>query len=715
MNQDPDNERVELPGSDDESLREYGRQLALDSLLELALGNRVVGKTSAVPARPLRSSMRARWQIAVMAVAPVAIVVAVVVLIWLLPKPRPPIHQIDVAQDVVGPVLTQVANWKIESNGPNAFQIIAPRRIRLDSGELHITSAGADDDDPLLIETTAGIVTAGQTDCFVGAHEFNSSPIKGPPMLNHLTRVLVFAGIATLANPHGTSSGGPGHLLAAERDNPPADHVIQSNSDFAFDLYAQLARNQPEKNLFFSPYSMSTALTMAAEGARGETAGQMGRVLRFPDAARRVGGDAQVIPFNVSLMHTGYSSLNERFNRTEDAATRKVRQQIDTLRKDLAEANRKAAALRKDGKNEESNRFALESQRFAGQLNSLLTQVDQFELRVANAVWAEKSYPLSQRYIDTINRFYKTGGVFPLDFRNDFEGSRRRINAWVDEQTSHRISELIPERLMRPEDRDRVRMVLTNAIYFKGEWSQVFPADQTREEEFLLSDGATVRVPMMHHGNLGSAGYAAFNGDGTLFKTPTEVPADGAGQQPAVYPDDRGFALIELPYKGGDLSMVLIAPRLADSLPAVEKLLTPAHLADWLQGLQSRTVNTFVPRFKMETSYEMSDVLTSLGMVRAFIDPSLPGGGQFGGMCESQDPAQSLYIGKVLHQALVEVTEKGTEAAAATAVITVPPPGPRPEMVPFTPVFRADRPFALVIRDRKSGSILFMGRVLNPK
>ena len=149
-------------------------------------------------------------------------------------------------------------------------------------------------------------------------------------------------------------------------------------------------------------------------------------------------------------------------------------------------------------------------------------------------------------------------------------------------------------------------------------------------------------------------------------------------------------------------------------MAALEKLLTPAHLAGWLKGLQTRTVNTFVPRFKLETSYEMSGALKSLGMVRAFVDPRSPECAQFGGMCQSQDPALSLYIGKVLHDARVEVTEKGTEAAAATAVIELLP-GPIEGMDPFTPTFRADRPFAFVIRDRKTGCILFMGRVVNPQ
>jgi len=716
MNHDQDNDRVELPGNDDESLREYGRQLALDSLLDLALGSGAPRADSAVEPRQARFIPRRNWRIAATVAAGVAFLVSAAVLIW-RPNPAkpPPVKQIDVAQDSAKPVVTNVANWKIESTIPGAYEVLGPRRIHLDRGELHIRSADADDGNPLLVETPAGVVTAGQTDCFVGSHKVSSPNAEGPPMLNHLTRVLVLAGIASLANPHGTSSGGPGHLLAAERDKAPSDHVVQANSAFALDLYGQLAREKPEKNLFFSPYSLSTALAMTAEGARGETAEQMARVLRFPEAARRLGDDVQAIPFNVALIHTGFASLNERLNRADDPATRQVRQQIDKLRKELAEANRQAAALRKDGKVEESNRFARQSQDLAGRLNPLLAQVDQFELQVANAVWVEKTYPVSRQYIDTIARFYKTGGVFSLDFRNDFEGSRRRINEWVDGQTAHQINELLPAGLLPPDQRDRMRMVLTNAIYFKGEWSQIFPADQTKEEDFLLSGGAKVRVPMMHHGNLGSAGYAAFTGDGTAFTTPVEVPRNPSDKQPQTYPDDSGFAVLDMPYKGGDLSMTIFVPRAADGLARLDKLLTPENLTAWLELLQTRTVNTFVPRFKMETSFELSNSLRLLGMARAFVDPTLAEGAQFDGMCESRDPAEQLYIGKVLHEARVEVTEKGTEAAAATAVIFAPPPNMIPETVPFTPVFRADHPFAFVIRDRKSGSILFLGRVTDPR
>jgi serine protease inhibitor len=255
-----------------------------------------------------------------------------------------------------------------------------------------------------------------------------------------------------------------------------------------------------------------------------------------------------------------------------------------------------------------------------------------------------------------------------------------------------------------------VRLILTNAIYFKGEWSQVFDAGQTREEDFFTGRQGKARVPLMHHGSLG-AGYAAFNGDGTAFATPRDVPA--VGKLPQVYPGDDGFTLLELPYKGDELSMVLIAPRSADGLAGVEKLVTGERWPALLKSVVSRAVDTYVPRFKLDKSFEASAALQALGMVRPFALPG-PGGAQFDGMCASDDPEFKLSIGKVLHAAQVEVTEKGTEAAAATAVIGRAPPGPIPETVPFTPVFRADRPFLFLIRDKISGTILFIGRVTNP-
>jgi serine protease inhibitor len=162
--------------------------------------------------------------------------------------------------------------------------------------------------------------------------------------------------------------------------------------------------------------------------------------------------------------------------------------------------------------------------------------------------------------------------------------------------------------------------------------------------------------------------------------------------------------------------MVIVLPRAEDGLPALEKLLAEDNLPTWVSKLNQRVVEVFVPRFKLETDYQMTKTLKALGMVRAFNDPGRPDGAQFDGMSVSKAPGERLFISAVMHKAFVEVNEKGTEAAAATAVaLKKEAKEDAPRARPFTPVFRADRPFVFLIRDRKTGTILFLGRVLNPK
>jgi serpin B len=155
-------------------------------------------------------------------------------------------------------------------------------------------------------------------------------------------------------------------------------------------------------------------------------------------------------------------------------------------------------------------------------------------------------------------------------------------------------------------------------------------------------------------------------------------------------------------------------PQEADGLEALEKKLSSENLQRWISRLDDRNISLYLPKFRLETSYSMSQTLQALGMVRAFKDPKLPGGAQFDGMCASSDPQRKLYISAVLHKTFVEFNEQGTEAAAATAVtmgLGAAPPGE----LPFCPTIRADRPFLFAIRDVKTGTILFLGRVLNPK
>ena len=275
------------------------------------------------------------------------------------------------------------------------------------------------------------------------------------------------------------------------------DDAVAADNDFAADLYRQLAKEQQGKNLFFSPYSMLSALAMTAEGCGGETALQMGKALCFPAALHNTGGDAQSLPWSMTTFHAGMAALNARYN--PKPASKELLDKIAALRKDLDDSQRLEKDLQQQNNWDKYFQQNRKSQAVAGQLNALLVQVDQYELRVANALWAEKTYPFSPAYLDTMHKFYGTGGAFPADFNGNPEGERQKINAWVQQQTNDRIQDLMP-----PRSIDHLtRLVLTNAIYFKGQWSKPFDAGDTKDEDFLLAGGTKVSVPMMHNSSLG--------------------------------------------------------------------------------------------------------------------------------------------------------------------------------------------------------------------
>jgi serpin B len=292
-----------------------------------------------------------------------------------------------------------------------------------------------------------------------------------------------------------------------------------------------------------------------------------------------------------------------------------------------------------------------------------------FELSVANALWGQKNFPWRSEWMAMQNARF--GAAFnEADFAANHEAERQRINRWVEEQTRDRI-----KNLLQPQDiDDRTRMVLANAIYFKGKWSEKFMESMTRDEPFRLADGGTVSAPMMHRRS--NYGYA----------------------------DADGVQVLEMPYQGGELSMVIVLPREANGLPAVEARLTN-EFAGWLGKLVRPEVVVSLPRFKMEQRFLPNAQLMALGIRTAF-DPD---NADFSGMAD--DPA--LCISKVVHQSFVEVNEEGTEAAAATAVVMEQPVSA--QVRPKPKIFRADHPFLLLIRDTKHGTILFMGRVMNPK
>jgi serpin B len=287
------------------------------------------------------------------------------------------------------------------------------------------------------------------------------------------------------------------------------------------------------------------------------------------------------------------------------------------------------------------------------------------QLKIANAVWAEQTYPFLQSFLDTIGLNYGAG-IRLGDFINQYEAVRREINDWVSDQTEGRIKDLIPEGVL---DSD-TRMALVNAIYFKADWLNPFEADSTHDAPFHLLDGSEVTVPMMNQD--------AF------------IP----------YAKGDGWQAIELAYAGEMAAMDILVPD-EDSFEEVESSLDYETASAILSNLQPTSVALALPKFKFESEFGLADQLKALGMADAF-DPDKA---DFSGMSDRND----LYISAVLHKAFVAVDEKGTEAAAATAVIVGVTSAPA-----FDVTMTIDRPFIFLIRDIPTGQILFVGRVLNP-
>jgi serpin B len=480
--------------------------------------------------------------------------------------------------------------------------------------------------------------------------------------------------------------------------------VAQNPSETAMNtlacsMYGKLAAN--EENVFFSPFSVSTALAMAAEGARGETAREMAGLFGAGVAMPR---DAASFHYDWTPLHAGLGRMADRL--APKPAPPQLMRQLESLRSELAAAN---AKLESDTAYDDAHyRLGEKAQALADQINLLQRQIDPTEFRAANAVWVERSFALEGPYLEAIAGHYKTGGAKPVDFAGDPEAARRTINDWVAARTAQRIQDLLA-----PETVDEsTRLVLTNAVHFLGEWLEPFDSARTMIGKFALRDGGQVDAALMRARKNDGVKYAAFHADGSPFATPAMIAlgnADASGRYP-----ENGFQLVELPYRGGALSMQILLPASVDDLSKLEALLLPQNLERWNAALETRSVDVTLPKFRLETGYELSQVLQHLGMQRAFVNPvDVEGGAQFDGISAAADPSRRLYIGAVVHRAFVQVDEKGTEAAAATAVEQVAGAA-MPTMVPFTPVFRADRPFVFLIRENSSGAVLFLGRLARP-
>ena len=295
-----------------------------------------------------------------------------------------------------------------------------------------------------------------------------------------------------------------------------------------------------------------------------------------------------------------------------------------------------------------------------------------YDLQIANALWAENTYPFLDDYITTAEEYY-SANTTNLDFISHPEESRLIINTWAEEKTRKKIKNLIPEGAIGP----LTRLIITNAISFKGTWVTQFDQNRTYNTSFHTPSGTSVTVGMMQKTD-----------EDALFG----------------YTETDDLKVLVMPYdheSEKELSMVVLLP-IENDLKAAEEVLNTRTLAELENSLEVQQVRVYFPKFTIETEYSLSDTLTEMGMPTAFSDAA-----DFSGM----DGTQYLYISDVVHKAYVDVNEEGTEAAAATAIMMTGKGLAEEDPVP---VFRADHPFIFLIQDNETGMILFLGRVSNP-
>jgi serpin B len=488
--------------------------------------------------------------------------------------------------------------------------------------------------------------------------------------------------------PEQGSTPAPGDVLAAS----------QANVRFAIDLYRRLAEEESGKNMFLSPFSVSLALTMTAEGAVDQTLDQMTDVLHIAK------GD-------LARIHPGQHALQRL---AIPRVSPEVVKRLATLRAQLKEANDRTKAFEKAKQFREAQASSTTGQKLADELNTLLKRTSAYELQIANALWLEKTYSIQPSFLAVLKPNY--GAVlFPVDFKQRAEPVRLQINQWVAQQTNDRIQDLIAPRSIT----DLTKLVITNAVYFKGDWAKPFEPSQTRPESFQVSEDRSIKLSMMRQWNRESVGYGAFVANGDLFPTPHEVRIDLKDDDPSLYPDKDGHTMLSLGYQGGKIQMVFLVPQSATGLAELETSLTYEKLQRWIDQLESRTVDLSIPKYKLESTHHLTKTLQTLGMVRAFVDPGQdPHGAQFDKLSSTGRPEDRLYISDVLHKTFVDVGEIGTEAAAATAIlmgVSAEAPPDQPKTRPFNPIFKANKPFVFLIRDRETANILFLGRYVGPK
>jgi serine protease inhibitor len=493
-------------------------------------------------------------------------------------------------------------------------------------------------------------------------------------------------------------------LFAARRKNTqmtPLDPSLakalpESSRAFATDLFAAITKvDKPDRNVAISPYSISSALGMALAGARGETAKEIASVLHLSVSDEKlhsaIGGSwlARVTPAPsspASLPQSLGVEIGE--DRVGDVKVEQVHPGSPAQLAGISPGDR----IRKiDGRDVKtavdftnliqrakatveirflqvlSGRILTKTIRLNGAAATDESQRREVmsSLLTANSIWGDKSVEFLPNFTELVESNYDAR-IAMEDFAKDPGGAGQRINEWIAGKTNGRLKEALPPGTLT----SRTRLVLSSAVYFKASWAKPFEKENTTEGPFRVAANKQVSAPLMTQ-----------TGEFRHFRS------------------GDGFQLLELPYKGDAFSMIVLLPDTVGGIGDLERSVARADLPKLLQGLQARYVQVTIPRFRIESALDLNKALSDLGMPSAFSEKA-----DFSGMSAQRD----LYLQAVRHTTFVDVDELGTEAAATTTEVVSARRKPDVE-------FLADRPFLFFIRDNLTNTILFFGRVVNPK
>ncbi|XP_026083771.1 leukocyte elastase inhibitor-like isoform X1 [Carassius auratus] len=430
--------------------------------------------------------------------------------------------------------------------------------------------------------------------------------------------------------------------------------LTAANTQFSLNLFKKISEGNASGNVFYSPISISSALAMVSLGAKGNTAAQMFKVLGFtnppkPDGATPASHQQAQKPQMVCGVKGQHGpSMTQQTQKCEIPAELK-----------------KSPAQQTSGQKTEDQ--------IHSSFNKLMSELKKpgapYVLSLANRLYGEQSYQFVEKFLNDAKKYYEAG-LEEVDFKKKSEAVRVDINKWVEKNTQEKIKDLLPQGSID----SLTKLVLVNAIYFKGNWEKKFPKEATSDGQFRLNKAQTKPVKMMNQ----------------------------KAEFPLGFIPELNSQVLELPYVGKDLSMLIILPsEIQDEttgLQKLEKALTYEKLMEWTRPdvMRRQEVQVSLPRFKMEESYDMKSLLTSMGMEDVFDEQKV----NLSGMSPNND----LVVSKVVHKAFVEVNEEGTEAAAATGVVMMT------RCMRIPQFFNADHPFLFFIRHNPTKSILFYGR-----